>query len=213
MLTPEKIIRQFSLNDAHTEALTKEFTPYYDELVKLSHSLGCNEVIQYNFDENNHNSEWSTFNSDVDTKNLQFAFEVKSGNFFDPSTKKWAFRNLISVSYILRSECNENYNDNYKYDIAFFITDEKNSHLKCFVNKMEFDLHSTLRFQAINLQIRPAYKAVDSYLNMKECKSDLLHLSETPEEFISDLENEINRLEDFKKLLKTIKAKIKLLNI
>ena len=213
MLTPEKIIRQFSLNDAHTEALTKEFEPYYTELVKLSHSLGCNEVIQYNFDENNHNSEWSTFNSDVDTKNLQFAFEVKSGNFLDPSTKKWAFRNLISVSYILRSECNENFNDNYKYAIAFFITNEKNSHLKCFVNKMEFDLHSTLRFQAINLQIRPAYKAVDSYLNMKECKSDLLHLSETPGEFISDLENEINRLEDYKKLLKTIKAKIKLLNI
>ena len=208
MLTPEKIIRQFSLNDAHTETLVKEFEPYYTELVKLSHSLGCNEVIQYNFDKNNHNSEWtilsewSTFNSDVDTKNLQFAFEVKSGNFFDPSTKKWAFRNLISVSYILRSECNENYNDNYKYDIAFFITDEKNSSLKCFVNKMEFDFHSSLRFQAINLQIKPAYKAIDSYLNMKDCKSDLLHLSETPGEFISDLENEINRLEDFKKLLK-----------
>ena len=213
MLTAEQIIRQFSLNDAHTEALTKEFEPYYTELVKLSHSLGCNEINQYNLDENNHNTEWSTFNRDVDQKNLQFAFEVKSGNFFDPSNKKWAFRNLISVSYILRSECNENFNDNYKYDIAFFITDEKNSHLKCFVNKMEFDLLSTLRFQAINLQIRPAYKAVDSYLNMKECKSDLLHLSETPEEFILDLENEINRLEDFKKLLKTIKAKIKLLNI
>lgn len=211
MLTPEKIIRQFSLNDAHTEALTKEFEPYYTELVKLSHSLGCNEVIQYNFNENN--PEWSTFNRDVDTKNLQFAFEVKSGNFFDPSTKKWAFRNLISVSYILRSECNENYNDNYKYDIAFFITDEKNSHLKCFVNKMEFDLHSTLRFQAINLQIRPAYKAVDSYLNMKEADCDKLHQAENPAEFIADLENEINRLEDFKKLLKTIKAKIKLLNI
>lgn len=213
MLTPEKIIRQFSLNDAHTEALTKEFEPYYTELVKLSHSLGCNEINQYNFDENNHNSEWSTFNSDVDTKNLQFAFEVKSGNFFDPSTKKWAFRNLISVSYILRSECNENYNDNYKYDIAFFITNEKNSHLKCFVNKMEFDLHSSLRFQAINLQIKPAYKAVNSYLNMIEADCDKLHLAETPEEFISDLENEINRLEDFKKLLKIIKAKIKLLNI
>lgn len=211
MLTPEKIIRQFSLNDAHTEALTKEFEPYYTELVKLSHSLGCNEVIQYNFNENN--PEWSTFNSDVDTKNLQFAFEVKSGNFFDPSTKKWAFRNLISVSYILRSECNENYNDNYKYDIAFFITDEKNSHLKCFVNKMEFNLLSSLRFQAINLQIKPAYKAVNSYLNMIEADCDKLHLAETPEEFISDLENEINRLEDFKKLLKTIKAKIKLLNI
>ena len=213
MLTAEQIIRQFSLNDAHTETLIKEFEPYYTELMKLSHSLGCNEVIQYNFDENNHNSEWSTFNSDVNTKNPQFAFEVKSGNFLDPLTKKWAFRNLISVSYILRSECNENYNDNYKYNIAFFITDEKNSHLKCFVNKMEFDFHSSLRFQAINLQIKPAYKAIDSYLNMKECKSDLLHLSETPEEFISDLENEINRLEDFKKLLKTIKAKIKLLNI
>ena len=213
MLTAEQIIRQFSLNDAHTETLIKEFEPYYTELMKLSHSLGFNEVIQYNFDENNHNSEWSTFNSDVNTKNLQFAFEVKSGNFLDPSTKKWAFRNLISVSYILRSECNENYNDNYKYNIAFFITNEKNSHLKCFVNKMEFDFHSSLRFQAINLQIKPAYKAIDSYLNMKECKSDLLHLSETPEEFISDLENEINRLEDFKKLLKTIKAKIKLLNI
>ena len=213
MLTPEKIIRQFSLNDAHTEALTKEFEPYYTELVKLSHSLGCNEINQYNFDENNHNSEWSTFNSDVDTKNLQFAFEVKSGNFFDPSTKKWAFRNLISVSYILRSECNENYNDNYKYDIAFFITDEKNSHLKCFVNKMEFNSHSTLRFQAINLQIRPTYKAVDSYLKVKEAECNKLHQAETPEEFISDLENEINRLEDFKKLLKTIKAKIKLLNI
>ena len=211
MLTPEKIIRQFSLNDAHTEALTKEFEPYYTELVKLSHSLGCNEVIQYNFDE--HNPEWSTFNRDVDTKNLQFVFEVKSGNFLDPSTKKWAFRNLISVSYILRSECNENYNDNYKYDIAFFITDEKNSHLKCFVNKMEFDILSSLRFQTINLQIRPAYKAVDSYLNMIDCKSDLLHLAENPVEFISDLENEINRLEDFKKLLKTIKTKIKLLNI
>ena len=211
MLTPEKIIRQFSLNDAHTEALTKEFEPYYTELVKLSHSLGCNEVIQYNFDE--HNPEWSTFNSDVDTKNLQFAFEVKSGNFFDPSTKKWAFRNLISVSYILRSECNENYNDNYKYDIAFFITDEKNSHLKCFVNKMEFELHSSLRFQAINLQIKPAYKAVDSYLNMIEADCDKLHLAENPAEFITDLENEINRLEDFKKLLKIIKAKIKLLNI
>ena len=213
MLTAEQIIRQFSLNDAHTETLIKEFEPYYTELMKLSHSLGCNEVIQYNFDENNHNSEWSTFNSDVNTNNLQFAFEVKSGNFLDPSPKKWAFRNLISVSYILRSECNENYNDNYKYNIAFFITDEKNSHLKCFVNKMEFDFHSSLRFQAINLQIKPAYKAIDSYLNMKECKSDLLHLSETPEEFISDLENEINRLEDFKKLIKTIKAKIKLLNI
>lgn len=211
MLTPEKIIRQFSLNDAHTEALTKEFEPYYTELVKLSHSLGCNEVIQYNFNE--HNPEWSTFNRDVDTKNLQFAFEVKSGNFLDPSTKKWAFRNLISVSYILRSECNENYNDNYKYDIAFFITDEKNSHLKCFVNKMEFNLLSSLRFQAINLQIKPAYKAVNSYLNMIEADCDKLHLAETPEEFISDLENEINRLEDFKKLLKTIKAKIKLLNI
>lgn len=211
MLTPEKIIRQFSLNDAHTEALTKEFEPYYTELVKLSHSLGCNEVIQYNFNENN--PEWSTFNSDVDTKNLQFAFEVKSGNFLDPSTKKWSFRNLISVSYILRSECNENYNDNYKYDIAFFITDEKNSHLKCFVNKMEFNLLSSLRFQAINLQIKPAYKAVNSYLNMIEADCDKLHLAETPEEFISDLENEINRLEDFKKLLKTIKAKIKLLNI
>lgn len=211
MLTPEKIIRQFSLNDAHTEALTKEFEPYYTELVKLSHSLGCNEVIQYNFDE--HNPEWSTFNRDVDTKNLQFAFEVKSGNFLDPSTKKWAFRNLISVSYILRSECNENYNDNYKYDIAFFITNEKNSHLKCFVNKMEFNLLSSLRFQAINLQIKPAYKAVNSYLNMIEADCDKLHLAETPEEFISDLENEINRLEDFKKLLKTIKAKIKLLNI
>ena len=213
MLTPEKIIRQFSLNDAHTEALTKEFEPYYTELVKLSHSLGCNEINQYNFDENNHNSEWSTFNSDIDTKNLQFAFEVKSGNFFDPSTKKWAFRNLISVSYILRSECNENYNDNYKYDIAFFITNEKNSHLKCFVNKMEFDLHSSLRFKAINLQIKPAYKAVNSYLNMIEADCDKLHLAENPAEFISDLENEINRLEDFKKLLKTIKAKIKLLNI
>ena len=211
MLTPEKIIRQFSLNDAHTEALTKEFEPYYTELVKLSHSLGCNEVIQYNFDENN--PEWSTFNRDIDTKNLQFAFEVKSSNFLDPLTKKWAFRNLISVSYILRSECNENYNDNYKYDIAFFITDEKNSHLKCFVNKMEFNLLSSLRFQAINLQIKPAYKAVDSYLNMIEADCDKLHLAETPEEFISDLENEINRLEDFKKLLKTIKAKIKLLNI
>lgn len=211
MLTPEKIIRQFSLNDAHTEALTKEFEPYYTELVKLSHSLGCNEVIQYNFNENN--PEWSSFNHYVDTKNLQFAFEVKSGNFLDPSTKKWAFRNLISVSYILRSECNENYNDNYKYDIAFFITDEKNSHLKCFVNKMEFDFHSGLRFQAINLQIKPAYKAVDSYLNMIEANCDKLHLAETPVEFISDLENEINRLEDFKKLLKTIKAKIKLLNI
>lgn len=211
MLTPEKIIRQFSLNDAHTEALTKEFEPYYTELVKLSHSFGCNEVIQYNFNENN--PEWSTFNRDVDTKNLQFAFEVKSGNFLDPSTKKWAFRNLISVSYILRSECNENYNDNYKYDIAFFITDEKNSHLKCFVNKMEFNFLSSLRFQAINLQIKPAYKAVDSYLNMIEANCDKLHLAETPGEFISDLENEINRLEDFKKLLKTIKAKIKLLNI
>lgn len=213
MLTAEKIIRQFSLNDAHTEALTKEFAPYYDELVKLSHSLGCNEVNQYNFDENNHNSEWSSFNRDVDTKNLQFAFEVKSGNYLDPSTKKWSFRNLISISYILRSECNENYNDSYKYDIAFFITDEKNSHLKCFVNKLEFDFYSSLRFQAINLQIKPAYKAVDSYLNMKDCKSDLLHLATNPAEFIADLENEINRLEDFKKLLKTIKAKIKLLNI
>ena len=213
MLTPEKIIRQFSLNDAHTETLVKEFEPYYTELVKLSHSLGCNEINQYNFDENNHNSEWSTFNSDVDTKNLQFAFEVKSGNFFDPSTKKWAFRNLISISYILRSECNENYNDNYKYDIAFFITNEKNSHLKCFVNKMEFDLHSSLRFQAINLQIKPAYKAVNSYLNMIEADCDKLHLAENPAEFITDLDNEINRLEDFKKLLKTIKAKIKLLNI
>lgn len=213
MLTVEQIIRQFYLNDAHTEALTKEFEPYYNELVKLSHSLGCNEINQYNFDENNHNSEWSIFNSDVDQKNLQFAFEVKSGNFLDPSTKKWAFRNLISVSYILRSECNENFNDNYKYDIAFFITDEKNSHLKCFVNKMEFDLHSTLRFQAINLQIRPTYKAVDSYLNMKEADCDKLHNVENPAEFIADLENEINRLEDFKKLLKTIKAKIKLLNI
>lgn len=211
MLTPEKIIRQFSLNDAHTEALTKEFEPYYTELVKLSHSLGCNEVIQYNFNENN--PEWSTFNRDVDTKNLQFAFEVKSGNFLDPSTKKWAFRNLISVSYILRSECNENYNDNYKYNIAFFITDEKNSHLKCFVNKMEFNLLSSLRFQAINLQIKPAYKAVNSYLNMIEADCDKLHLAENPAEFITDLENEINRLEDFKKLLKTIKAKIKLLNI
>lgn len=211
MLTAEQIIRQFYLNDAHREALTKEFELYYDELVKLSHSLGCNEVIQYNFNENN--PVWSTFNRDVDTKNLQFAFEVKSGNFLDPSTKKWAFRNLISVSYILRSECNENFNDNYKYDIAFFITDEKNSHLKCFVNKMEFDLHSTLRFQAINLQIRPAYKAVDSYLNMKEADCDKLHQAENPAEFIADLENEINRLEDFKKLLKTIKAKIKLLNI
>lgn len=211
MLTAEKIIRQFSLNDAHTEALTKEFEPYYTELVKLSHSLGCNEVIQYNFDE--HNPEWSTFNSDVDTKNLQFAFEVKSGNFLDPSTKKWSFRNLISVSYILRSECNENYNDNYKYDIAFFITNEKNSHLKCFVNKMEFNLLSSLRFQAINLQIKPAYKAVNSYLNMLEADCDKLHLAENPAEFITDLENEINRLEDFKKLLKTIKAKIKLLNI
>lgn len=213
MLTPEKIIRQFSLNDAHTEALTKEFEPYYDELVKLSHSLGCNEVNQYNLEDNNHNSEWSTFNRDIETKNLQFAFEVKSGNFLDPSTKKWAFRNLISVSYILRSECNENYNDTYKYAIAFFITDEKNSHLKCFVNKMEFDFTSSLRFQAINLQIKPAYKAIDSYLNMKDCRSDVLHLAETPVEFITDLENEINRLEDFKKLLKTIKAKIKLLNI
>ena len=213
MLTPEKIIRQFSLNYAHTEALTKEFEPYYTELVKLSHSLGCNEINQYNFDENNHNSEWSTFNSDVDTKNLQFAFEVKSGNFFDPSIKKWAFRNLISVSYILRSECNENYNDNYKYDIAFFITNEKNSHLKCFVNKMEFNLLSSLRFQAINLQIKPAYKAVDSYLYMIEADCNKLHLAENPAEFITDLENEINRLEDFKKLLKTIKAKIKLLNI
>ena len=213
MLTPEKIIRQFSLNYAHTEALTKEFEPYYTELVKLSHSLGCNEINQYNFDENNHNSEWSTFNSDVDTKNLQFAFEVKSGNFFDPSTKKWAFRNLISVSYILRSECNENFNDNYKYDIAFFITNEKNSHLKCFVNKMEFNLLSSLRFQAINLQIKPAYKAVDSYSYMIEADCDKLHLAENPAEFITDLENEINRLEDFKKLLKTIKAKIKLLNI
>ena len=211
MLTPEKIIRQFSLNDVHTEALTKEFEPYYTELVKLSHSLGCNEVIQYNFDE--HNPEWSTFNSDVDTKNLQFAFEVKSGNFLDPSTKKWSFRNLISVSYILRSECNENYTDTYKYDIAFFITNEKNSHLKCFVNKMEFNLLSSLRFQAINLQIKPAYKAVNSYLNMIEADCDKLHLAENPAEFISDLENEINRLEDFKKLLKTIKAKIKLLNI
>ena len=213
MLTAEQIIRQFSLNDAHTEALTKEFEPYYTELVKLSHSLGCNEVIQYNFDENNHNSEWSTFNSDVDTKNLQFAFEVKSGNFLDPSTKKWAFRNLISVSYILRSECNENFNDNYKYAIAFFITNEKNSHLKCFVNKMEFNLLSSLRFQVINLQIKPAYKAVNSYLNMIEADCDKLHLAENPAEFITDLENEINRLEDFKKLLKTIKAKIKLLNI
>ena len=213
MLTAEQIIRQFSLNDAHTEALTKEFEPYYDELVKLSHSLGCNEVNQYNLDDNNHNAQWSEFNRDVDQKNLQFAFEVKSGNFLDPSTKKWAFRNLISVSYILRSECNENYNDTYKYAIAYFITDEKNSHLKCFVNKMEFDFNSSLRFQAINLQLKPAYKAIDSYLNMKECRSDVLHLAETPVEFIADLENEINRLEDFKKLLKTIKAKIKLLNI
>ena len=213
MLTAEQIIRQFSLNDAHTESLTKEFEPYYDELVKLSHSLGCNEVNQYNLDDNNHNAQWSEFNRDVDQKNLQFAFEVKSGNFLDPSTKKWAFRNLISVSYILRSECNENYNDTYKYAIAYFITDEKNSHLKCFVNKMEFDFNSSLRFQAINLQLKPAYKAIDSYLNMKECRSDVLHLAETPVEFIADLENEINRLEDFKKLLKTIKAKIKLLNI
>lgn len=78
---------------------------------------------------------------------------------------------------------------------------------------MEFDFHSSLRFQAINLQIKPAYKAIDSYLNMKEADCDKLHQAETPEEFISDLENEINRLEDFKKLLKTIKAKIKLLNI
>ena len=213
MLTPEKIIRQFSLNDAHTEALTKEFTPYYDELVKLSHSLGCNEVNQYSFDDNNHNSQWGEFNRDVDKKNLQFAFEVKSGNFFDPSTKKWAFRNLISVSYILRSECNENFNDTYKYDIAFFITDEKNSQLKCFDNKMEYEFHSSLRFQAINLQLKPMYKAVDSYMNMKESNGDKLHQAENPAEFIADLENEINRLEDFKKLLKTIKAKIKLLNI
>lgn len=213
MLTPEKIIRQFSLNDAHTEALTKEFTPYYDEIMKLSSSLGCNEVNQYNFDENNHNSEWSTFNRDVDQKNLQFAFEVKSGNFFDPSTKKWAFRNLISVSYILRSECNENFNDTYKYDIAFFITDEKNSQLKCFVNKMEYEFNSSLRFQAMNLLLKPMYKAVDSYLNLKEAECDKLHQAENPAEFIADLENEINRLEDFKKLLKTIKAKIKLLNI
>lgn len=213
MLTPEKIIQQFSLNNAHTEALTKEFTPYYNELVKLSHSLGCNEVNQYNFDDNNHNSQWGEFNRDVDQKNLQFAFEVKSGNFFDPSTKKWAFRNLILVSYILRSECNENFNDTYKYDIAFFITDEKNSQLKCFVNKMEYEFHSSLRFQAINLQLKPMYKAVDSYMNMKEANGDKLHQSENPAEFMADLENEINRLEDFKKLLKTIKAKIKLLNI
>ena len=213
MLTPEKIIQQFSLNPAHTEALTKEFVPYYDELVKLSHSLGCNEVNQYNLNDNNHNAEWTEFNRDVDQKNLQFAFEVTSGNFLDPSTKKWAFRNLISVSYILRSECNEIFNDTYKYDIAFFITDEKHSHLKCFINKMEFDFNSSLRFQAINLLIKPMYKAVGSYLNMKEANFDKLHLAENPADFISDLENEINRLEDFKKLLKTIKAKIKLLNI
>lgn len=213
MLTAEKIIQQFSLNNTHTEALTKEFAPYYDELVKLSHSLGCNEVNQYNLDDNNHNAEWTEFNRDVDQKNLQFAFEVKSGNFLDPSTKKWAFRNLISVSYILRSDCNENFNDTYKYDIAFFITDEKHSHLKCFINKMEYEFNSSLRFQAINLLIKPMYKAVGSYLNMKEANFDKLHLAENPAEFISDLENEINRLEDFKKLLKTIKAKIKLLNI
>src|SRR5574344_216537 len=129
MLTPEKIIRQFYLNDAHTEALSKEFEPYYNELMKLSHSLGCNEINQYNFDENNHNSEWSIFNSDVDTKNLQFAFEVKSGNCLDPSTKKWAFRNLISVSYILRSESNENYNDIYMFDFVFFITNAEDASL------------------------------------------------------------------------------------
>jgi hypothetical protein len=57
------------------------------------------------------------------------------------------------------------------------------------------------------------YKAVDSYLNLKEAECDKLHQAENPAEFIADLENEINRLEDFKKLLKTIKAKIKLLNI
>lgn len=213
MLTPEKIIQQFTLNNAHTEALTKEFAPYYDELVKLSHSLGCNEVNQYNLDDNNHNSQWGEFNRDVQDNNLQFAFEVKSGNFLDPSEKRWAYRNLISISYILRSECNENYNDTYKYDIAFFITDEKNSHLKCFVNKMEYQFNSSLRFQAINLQLRPMYKAVDSYLNMKEADCDKLHQAANPADFISDLENEINRLEDFKKLLKTVKAKIKLLNI
>ena len=78
---------------------------------------------------------------------------------------------------------------------------------------MEFNLLSSLRFQVINLQIKPAYKAVNSYLNMIEADCDKLHLAENPAEFITDLENEINRLEDFKKLLKTIKAKIKLLNI
>lgn len=213
MLTPEKIIQQFTLNDAHTEALTKEFAPYYDELMKLSHSLGCNEVNQYNLDDNNHNSELSEFNRDIDQKNLQFAFEVKSGNFFDPSTKKWAFRNLILVYYVIRSECHENFNDTYKYNIAFFITDEKNSRLKCFVNKMEFEFNSALIFQAINLQLRPMYKAVDSYLNLKEADCDKLHQAENSVEFISDLENEINRLEDFKKLLKTVKTKVKLLNI
>ena len=57
------------------------------------------------------------------------------------------------------------------------------------------------------------YKAVDSYLNIKDANCDKLHQAENPSEFISDLENEINRLEDFKKLLKTVKAKIKLLNI
>lgn len=213
MLTAEQIIQQFSLNNAHTEALTKEFAPYYDELVKLSHSLGCNEVNQYNFDDNNHNSQWGEFNRDVEVSNLQFAFEVKSGNFYDPSIKKWAFRNLILISYILRSDCNENFNDTYKYDIAFFITDEKNSHLKCFVNKMEYDFYSALRFQSINLQLKPTYKAIDQYTNLNNMNTDKLHQAENPAEFISDLENEINRIEDFKKLLKTVKAKVKLLNI
>lgn len=212
MLTAEQIIQQFSLNNAHTEALTKEFAPYYDELVKLSHSLGCNEVNQYNFDDN-HNSQWGEFNRDVEVSNLQFAFEVKSGNFYDPSIKKWAFRNLILISYILRSDCNENFNDTYKYDIAFFITDEKNSHLKCFVNKMEYDFYSALRFQSINLQLKPTYKAIDQYTNLNNMNTDKLHQAENPAEFISDLENEINRIEDFKKLLKTVKAKVKLLNI
>lgn len=213
MLTAEQIIQQFSLNNAHTEALTKEFAPYYDELVKLSHSLGCNEVNQYNFDDNNHNAQWGEFNRDVEVSNLQFAFEVKSGNFYDPSIKKWAFRNLILISYILRSDCNENFNDTYKYDIAFFITDEKNSHLKCFVNKMEYDFYSALRFQSINLQLKPTYKAIDQYTNLNNMNTDKLHQAENPAEFISDLENEINRIEDFKKLLKTVKAKVKLLNI
>ena len=200
----KRIIDCFCLNANHEEELIKQLTPYIDGLNKLSEELGYKNGLIYHND-----TDWSYVNTEIQN-GLQFYFKLDASNLKNPFDNSVYYGNLITIYYVVRSPFNEW--DTYQYEIAYIMSGKKHQKIIPIVNKLQFEMVDSFRFQTSNMKFTPAYKR--GWILSDEKPNELkIHESISLEDFMDNIHHEIDRVDSFLKLLKNINAKIKLLSI